>query len=143
MKLITVRGYAPLLENVPDLNNGEKDVELILQALLIFFLNLSVRMRLDRFDGVGDIIWADGIAVQSTLAGFIEGLAQKPRLASMPDAIDNCFLYYLSVCTREDLYDLTEASVNTFNRRAPEVLVIKQHLKEHVDDLERVIGQLL
>ena len=99
-------------------------------------------MRLDRYDGVGDIIWANGLAVQSTLAGFLEGLALKPSVASMPESIDKCFRYYLSVCTEEDLYELSKAVVKTFHRRAPEVRVIKQNLKEHVEELDRVIGQV-
>jgi hypothetical protein len=143
MKLISVRGYAPFFTNLTHLENGEKDVELILQALLIFFLNLSIRMRLDRYDGVGDIIWADQPAVQSTLAGFFDGLALKPSVASMPDSIERCFRYYLSVCTKENLYDLSKAVVKRFNRRAPEVRVVKQHLKEHVEELSRVIRRVL
>jgi hypothetical protein len=143
LKLISVRGYATLFTNPNQLKNGEKDTELILQALLIFFLNLSIRMRLDRYDGVGNIVWADGLALQSTLAGFFEGLALKPPVASMPDSLDNCFRYYLSVCTEEDLYELSEAVIKTFNRRAPEMRVIKQHLKEHVEELNRVIEQVL
>jgi uncharacterized protein YsxB (DUF464 family) len=143
LKLISVRGYAPLFINPNQLKNGEKDTELILQALLIFFLNLSIRMRLDRYDGVGDIVWADGPVVQSTLDGFFDGLALKPSVASMPDSLDNCFRYYLSVCTKEDLYELSNALVEKFNRRAREVRVVKQHLKEHVEELSRVIGQVL
>ena len=143
LKLITVRGHPPLLENLSDPNNGEKDVELMLQALLIFFLNLSVRMRLDRYDGVGDVVWADELVVQSTLDGFFDSLALKPLVAAMPDSIDKCFRYYLSVCTEEDLYELSKAGVKTFNRRAPEVRVVNQHLKEHVGELNRVIGQAL
>jgi len=140
LKLISVRGYAPLFTNPNQLKNGEKATEVILQALLIFFLNLSIRMRLDRYDGVGDIVWADGPVVQSTLDGVIDGLALKPSVASMPDSLDNCFRYYLSVCTEEDLYELSNALVETFNRRAPEVRVVKQHLKGHVEELSRVIG---
>jgi hypothetical protein len=143
LKLISVRGYAPLFTNPNQLKNGEKDTELILQALLIFFLNLSIRMRLDRYDGVGDIVWADGPVVQSTLDGVMDGLALKPSVASMPDSLDNCFRYYLSVCTKEDLNELSNALVETFNQRAPEVRVVKQHLKEHVEELSRVIGQAL
>jgi hypothetical protein len=100
-------------------------------------------MRLDRYDGVGDIVWADGLTLASTLTGFFEGLALKPQVASMPDSLDNCFRYYLSVCTKEDLYELSEAVVKTFNRRAPEVRVVEQHLKEHVEELYRIIGQVL
>lgn len=143
LKLVTVRGYAPFLDNINDLDKGEEDVELILQALLIFFLNLSIRMRLDRFDGVGDIVWAGRPAVKSTLEGFLEGLAQKPQVEFMPDTIDRCFRYYLSLCTKEDLYDLSEVAANTFHRRAPEVQVIKRHLKEHVEELSRAIMHFL
>jgi hypothetical protein len=143
LKLISVRGYAPLFTNPNQLKNGEMDTEQILQALLIFFLNLSIRMRLDRYDGVGDIVWADGPVVQSTLDGVMDGLALKPSVASMPDSLDNCFRYYLSVCTKEDLNELSNALVETFNQRAPEVRVVKQHLKEHVEELSRVIGQAL
>jgi len=143
LKLISVRGYAPIFANSGQVENGEEDVELILQALLIFFLNLSVRMRLDRYDGVGDIVWADGLAVQSTLDGFFEGLALKPPVASMPDSLDKCFRYYLSVCTEADLSELCETVVKTFHRRSPEVRVVKQHLKEHVEELNRVIRQVL
>ena len=143
LKLISARGYAPLFTNPNQLKNGEKDTEVILQALLIFFLNLSIRIRLDRYDGVGDIAWADGPVVQSTLDGFFDGLALKPSVASMPDSLENCFRYYLSVCTNEDLYELSQAVVEKFNQRTPEFRVIKQHLEEHVEELSRVVGQVL
>jgi hypothetical protein len=142
LKLISARGYAPLFTKPNQLKNGEKDTELILQALLIFFLNLSIRMRLDRYDGVGNIVWVDGPIVQSTLAGVMDGLALKPPVASMPDSLDKCFRYYLSVCTEADLSELSNALVETFNRRAPEVQIVQQHLKEHVEELSRVIGQV-
>ena len=60
----------------------------------------------------------------------------------MPDSLDRCFRYYLSVCTQEDLYDLSNGVVKTFHRRAPEVQVVTHHLKEHVEELSRVIGQV-
>jgi len=139
VKLITVRRYAPLFENLTNQKNSERDVELVLQALLVFFLNLSIRIRLDRLDGVGDIIWADCLAVPSTLAGFLEALAHKPQIDFMPDSIDRCFRYYLSACTKDDLYDLSKAVVNTMNRQAPEVPVVRQHLKKHVEELDLAI----
>jgi len=116
---------------------------LILQALLLFFLSLSIRMRLDRLDGVGDITWADSRAVPAILEGFLEGLALKPQIPQLPDAIDQCFRYYLSVCTREDLYDLSRAVVNGFDPRDPETPVVKQHLNKHVDTLSRAIKTAL
>ena len=52
IKLITVRQYGALLEN-PD-----KDEVALLEALLYFLVNLSIRTRLDRLDGVEDVVWA-------------------------------------------------------------------------------------
>ena len=142
VKLITVRRYGSLFQNSMDLKNAGNNVELILQALLIFFLNLSIRIRLDRLDGVGDIVWADKLAVQSTLVGFLEALALKPRLPSLPDSIDQCFKYYLSACTKEDVQVLCEAALNTFDRQAPEIPIIKQHLSEHVEALKQAIDSV-
>ena len=100
-------------------------------------------MRLDRLDGVGDVIWADNIAVQSTLAGFLEGLALKPRIPLLPGTIAKCFSYYLSVCTKEELHDLSKAVINTFHQQAPEIPVIKQHLTEHVEVLSQALDGIL
>lgn len=43
MKLITVRQYAPMLENKNETakNNTDSDIYLMLEAMLVFFLNLS------------------------------------------------------------------------------------------------------
>jgi hypothetical protein len=143
LKLITVRRYAPHLKTPGDHQNGGADAEMILQALLLFFLNLSIRMRLDRLDGVGDLVWADRFAVAATLEGFFEGLALKEQISSLPDSIDRCFAYFLSVCTAEDLGELCQSVADTFDRRAPETPIVRQNLKEHIASLSRAIEQFL
>jgi hypothetical protein len=143
VKLITVRGYGPLFRNSTNLMKTEDKVELILQALLIFFLNLSIRMRLDRLDGVRDVIWADNLAIEGTLTGFLEGLALKPRIPLMPDSIERCFIYYLSACTENDLYDLGKAVLKTFNRQAPEIPIVQKNLKDHVEVLSQTIHGMI
>ena len=143
VKLITVRNYTSLFPGVSDAADAKWDGELILQAMLIFLLNLSVRMRLDRLDGVGDIAWADRPAVAGTVAGFFESLAHKPRIAGMPDSTEACFRYYLSACSQQDLYELSKAALRSFNPQAPEVRVVAQHLNAHVRDLAHTINQVL
>lgn len=139
LKLISVRRYDSLFRDLNPQKNRAQDTELILQALLLFFLSLSIRMRLDRRDGVGEIIWADHRAVPSTLEGFLEGLSLKSQIPLLPDAIDRCFRYYLSVCTKEDVYELSQAVVNEFNPMSPETPIVKQHLDEHVAVLSRTL----
>jgi hypothetical protein len=137
LKLISVRRYDSLFRELNPQRNRNQDAELILQALLLFFLSLSIRMRLDRRDGVGEILWADHRAVASTLEGFLEGLSLKPQIPLLPDAIERCFRYYLSVCTKEDVYELSQAMVNEFNPMSPDTPIVKQHLDEHVAVLSR------
>jgi hypothetical protein len=143
LKLITVRRYAPLLKNQGHAETGGADVEIILQALLLFFLSVSIRMRLDRTDGVGDIVWANRLAVAATLEGFFDGLALKPQIPSLPDTLDRCFAYFLSVCSGEDIGDLCRSVVDAMDRRAPETVLVRQNLNEHITSLKRSIEQFL
>ncbi|MGD8519856.1 MAG: hypothetical protein PVF56_01825 [Desulfobacterales bacterium] len=142
LKLITVRRYASTFNNTNDLKNAENNAELILQALLVFFLDLCLKMRLDRLDGVGDIIWADNTAVQGTLIGFLNALDLKANVPALPDTPLRCFYQYLSLCSKTDLHELSKAILKTFNPDAEEVDVIRQHLDSHVDILHHCIGQL-
>lgn len=142
-KLIAVRNYAPFLSDTEALESTVAKPELILQALLVFFLSLSIRTRLDRLDGVGDMVWGDPAAVAPTLAGFMEGLALKPPVRFLPATIERCFRYYLSVCTPSDLCDLTRAVADAYNSGTPEYDVVKKHIDEHVHTLNRVLQNFI
>ncbi len=78
VKLITVRQYAPLFEQV------EHDAQALMQALFVFLLNLSIHMRLDRLDGVGDVAWVPDVAVPATLRGFFKGLTLQLAALDVP-----------------------------------------------------------
>lgn len=73
VKLVTVRHYAPLVV----LENQSR--EALLTALLLFLLNLTLRMRLDRLDGVGELVWADSRAVSACVDGFWAAVSAKAR----------------------------------------------------------------
>jgi hypothetical protein len=142
LKLVTVRRYASNFKNSGDRKNSQDAAEPILQALLVFFLNLSLKMRLDRLDGVGDIVWADNAAAQGTLIGFLNALTSKANVPSLPDTPLRCFFHYLLLCSKTDLRELSETILNRFNPDAPEVDVIKPHLENHTDTLYRCIHKL-
>ena len=75
LRLITVRQYAPTLTGNPH----ELDDEARLMALLVFFLNLTLRNRIDRLEGTGALAWADPLAVPATLAGVDAALEEDMR----------------------------------------------------------------
>ena len=139
LKLITVRQYRPLFENNIKSEDEHPDAERILESLLVFFLNLAIRMRLDRLEGVGKIVWADDSAIKGTLKGFFEGLSLKPKIEPFNTPLVSCFRHHLLSCGRADLLDLNRSIVQTYHSQAPEVPVIKQHLTQHVEDLYHAI----
>lgn len=140
LKLITVRQYAPMFAKKEGDEDTGRDAGMILEALLVFLLNLSIKMRLDRIDGVGDIVWSDDIAVQGTLKGFFQGLNRKNSTGLFSDSFAAYFHdYLLSSCTEKDFYDLSLAIVNSYNPLAPEIPVIRQNIKKHVKILFDVV----
>jgi|AntAceMinimDraft_9_1070365.scaffolds.fasta_scaffold01559_5 hypothetical protein len=68
VKLTTARKYEPIM-----LFSSKDTIDPVV-ALTYFFLNLSIRMRLDRLDGIGARVWADGFSVEALIHGFFDGL---------------------------------------------------------------------
>ena len=141
LKLITVRNYVPLLQDQRPQSSATGNVELLLQALLIFFLKLSIWMRLDRIDGIGEIMWLDQAIVKSIVKGVYDGLAQKTANQILPDAVDTCFKIYLSNCSQDDFFELSDSLLQTLPPATPEIPLIRQHLAEHVQSLFRFIKE--
>ncbi len=133
LKLITVRQYRSFGE---DDDKKNQDPAAILEALLVFFLNLSIRMRLDRIDGVGEIVWADDTAVEGIVEGFFSALALKPPVKSISIPIDDCFGFYLtSQYAESDIYALAMDIASAYPPESPEFPIIKKNMKKHVHDL--------
>ena len=67
----------------------------------------------------------------------------KPPVQMLPDTIERCFRYYLSACTRQDLYDLVTAVINVYDPDTPGHSVLKQNVPEHVETLSGVIQKFI
>ena len=139
LKLITVRNYASMFR--ADASSGkDDDTETILEALLLFFLNMSIRIRLDRLDGVGDLIWSDNIAVENCLLGFYQGLKHHAGLQT--DFADAFISNYLSSFSLSILYELSVSMVEKFYKNSSEINIIQRNLKEHIQVLHTAINSL-
>jgi len=142
LKLVTVRQYRSMYENDMASESIEPDSEWILEALLVFLLNTAIKMRIDRLDGIGDIVWSDKMALEGILKGFFEGLAVKPFFSVFEDPLDHCFREHLLSCSKADFIDLNHDIAGTYSSQAPETPVIRQHLEKHVEDLYNAIRQI-
>ena len=142
IKLVTVRQYRSMFEQNIDHDHKMPDAEMILEAMLVFFLNMAIKMRIDRMDGVGEIVWSDEVALTGILNGFFEGLALKPFVSVLAEPLDHCFRKHLLSCSRTDFMDLNHAIVQTYPSQALESQVIRQHLEKHIEGLYNSIKQL-
>jgi len=138
VKLITARQYAALYET--DTQNSNPDS--IFEGLLIFLIVLSIRMRLDRLDGTGDIVWADNIAVQGTIKGFREGIKTQTGSGLLPyNFIDELRVYFKFISENE-LFELSKTITNSFNQTAPDMPVICRNLAKHSSELFHAVKNL-
>jgi hypothetical protein len=131
VRLITVRAYRPLFRVLQKTGDPAHCLRSLLETLLIFLLNLSLRTRLDRLDGTGGMAWTDGVAVEATVAGMLAGLAGNPPPFDLPMPLDRLFRDYLSACSAEDLLDLCSGIADTYPPEAEETPLVKAQLDEH------------
>jgi len=136
MRLITVRKYAPIIQNPGD------DPESMVYGLLVFLLNMSVKNRLDRLDGTGELVWAGAGVAQETLRGFFQGLDLKIKSKNIPDNFDQFFIKYLRSYSKKELYDTAEAVVKRIVCHKEELDFIKYQLKKHIAELHSAIANL-
>jgi len=134
LKLITARNYTSLVQK-----NEDQDLGSIMEAMLLFFLNLSIRMRIDRLDGVGEIVWSGDFFVPEIVNGFFHGLDKKPRTETMGIPLAACFEYYFFLLPQKDLEKQALNISNTLHPHAPELPVIQKNLKKHIQNLKLAI----
>jgi hypothetical protein len=142
VRLITVRQYRPLFRSHQESGDPAQSLKTLLETLLIFLLNLSIRTRLDRLDGTGDMAWSDALAVEATVAGMLAGLAEKPPPFKLPLPFNQIFQRFLANCSADDFLDLCNGIAATYPPEAPETLLVKARLNEHAAALSDALNRL-
>jgi len=134
VKLITVRQYEPLVhfEQAEDADR--------LVAAIHFLLNLSLRLRLDRLDGVGEPAWINDFSVQAAVEGFFAGLrapsaTNRLMLGSLTD-----FLEIIQSFDSREIADMYESLLHIYAEEDQDDFgLIKAKLPEHASQLRAVL----
>lgn len=134
VRLITVRHYGALTAMPPaDADTGDR-----IEALLDFFWNLSLRMRLDRLDGIGDLFFAPDTVVPAIITGFLDALSEKgasdPEIAVVAEALPGI------ICGmgEDGVLESLESLVGTYHPDAPDIVIINKNLKRHSEKIYQV-----
>ena len=137
VRLITVRDYAPMAGFAVQ----PEDEPALLQALVVYFIHLSIRMRLDRIDGVSEVVWAPASCLAPMVDGFFQGLDLTARINGLPEAFPEAFRHYFNAHRASELMALADQISRTvFNSRSDERRVVEGNLEAHIDATIRILG---
>jgi hypothetical protein len=134
VRLTTARRYEPFIDFV-----DEHTLNPIL-ALCYYLLNLTIRMRLDKVDGLGKAVWADDTCVKATFKGFFEALRLKGELKRYLGHADD-FLSLLQSFSQEELKTIINPLIDHYRGTGDFPLIIK-NLDNHVGLLKTTLQNL-
>jgi hypothetical protein len=141
VRLITVRRYAPLFQDIEMPADEPAQRQQTMMGLLFFLLNLSIRMRIDRLDGTGELVWGGAEAVTSVWEGFLSGLQHSCFPWSFPEDMASAFKTFLVDIPVSEMFDLAQAAAGGFHPHAAERALIAPHLVDHIATLRTSIEQ--
>jgi len=128
VRLTTVRQYEP--------QPATEDAGPMI-AIIYFFLDTTVKMRLDRLDGVGETVWLGDFAVTATVRGFFEGLHTRETKGDglMPVQVAN-LLSLLKSFDRPELERVFEPLMDHHATQNPdETAFMRTRISNHISVL--------
>lgn len=137
VRLVTVRGYDPAVSSD---TGGWIDP---LTAITLFFLNMTVKMRLDKLEGMGEPVWAPAFILPAVLDGFFEALylkeAEDDYHAGKIDGLIRLLRSLDEVTLRNRLHSL----MLPYRQYDPvDSEIIEKHLEDHARELHEAIQDM-
>jgi hypothetical protein len=134
VRLITVRGYEPMEAFPADHTLSTRE------ALFLFFLEMTIKMRLDKSEGMGSPLWASPTVIAPVLDGFVEALRLKEKRGDISPFLVEEFFDHLRRLSEEDLYSKMVQFARKYRHSDPvDFACIHQNLEKHVSDLYKVL----
>ena len=134
VRLTTARRYEPFMGFL------EKDTLNPVIALCYYLLNLTIRMRLDKLDGLGEVVWAGDTCVKATLTGFFEALKLKGELKNY-FAQEEDFGSLLQSFSQEELKAIFNPLIDQY-RGTEDFPVIMSNIDRHVSEIYTTLQNL-
>jgi len=134
VKLITARQYEPLVHFEAE-EQGDR-----LVAAIHFLLNLSLRIRLDRFDGVDEPAWLEKLAAHAAVEGFFDGLCASSTANRLMIGPVADFLEIMQSFDIQEICDMYESlQVIYAEEDQDDFHLIKAELADHAAELHEVL----
>jgi hypothetical protein len=132
VKLITVRQHDPLVH----FDQAEEADRLV--ATIHFLLNLTLRIRLDRLDGVGEPTWFNEYALDAAVAGFFAGLAATQAEDRLLIGPAEEFLEIMQSFDSREIIDMYESLLQIYSDEDQDDFhLIQEKLADHAVELHK------
>jgi hypothetical protein len=130
VKLITTRQYEALVH----FDQAEEADRLI--AAIHFLLNLSLRMRLDRLDGIFEPAWFEEFAVHAAIEGFFAGLITTQAEGELLIGPVRDFLEILQSFDSQEILDMYGSLLEIYaDEDQDDFRLIQEKLPDHAVEL--------
>lgn len=132
VRLTTVRGYEALFTREEPLDPAI--------ALVYFFLDMSVKMRLDRLEGTGAVVWADDFCLRPVVEGFFEALTIMAHPG--PGGVDDpmALLGLLKAFSPQEMESLFRPLLEMYELEGEgDFSVVEANLENHAAALREII----
>jgi hypothetical protein len=134
VKLTTARRYEPIMASLEEAQIHP------LVAMIYFFLNLTLKMRLDKMDGIGEIAWAEDLSVKAATQGFFDALKIMEATGRYNIGKIEELFNLLNSFTQKELYKLFNPLLELYRDEDPDDLaIIERNLKNHTKELYQII----
>jgi hypothetical protein len=126
VRLTTARKYEPVM-----VFREEAQINPLV-ALIYFFLNLTLQMRLDKLDGTGEGTWAEDWVLPPVIEGFLDALRIKEEEERDHPIQVKDLLILLKGFSPDDLNSILDSLMDLHRHRDPEdYRILQSHLKDH------------
>lgn len=132
VKLITIRGFHSFSEFEPDPENHGAH---ILPSLLLFFVQMALRIRLDRLDGVGDYVLVNEDILPEVMTGFLTSLDEKSENSGLED-LKKLFVEFAAQFDLEQWKEITENVVQSYPSPPDEKALLIKNITPHCKIIE-------
>jgi len=135
VRMVSARGYGPIAPFTGEAKAGP------LQALFLFLLNTSVKMRLDKQEGTGEPYWAEAGVLDPTLKGFFEALKIRESEEDAKSITVDDFSRFLLSLSEDSIRTILAEHLKEYRLYDPsDAAFVQGHVDEHAADLHRAIG---
>lgn len=133
VRMIAVRDYAPMIEN------REPDVAAMLEGLLVLLMEISLKLRLDRLDGIGRSVCHSRQVVPAICDGFFQGVAAAAPSYGLPGDFDATVREFIALHDAEQLRSVALSILNSTGAEAGERDLLQHKLERHLYALQKAV----